>query len=263
MAGQSQPLAVRGAGIPWSFHPSTLPRVSQAKNSCASALYHAGTKVAQSRDREAAHAAVSRTTPWPTQSAQFSTCRPGTWRKCFRLRVTNVARLVEADVCPHQLSIMGGVLTPLRHRGAVRDLEHNFSRDPVAAATVLSTHDAVLLVPLDVTAHLRLGHDPALAFLRQLPTSGTTIVRVSARDEARGRQIIFQYGDKDFSGMNRDAGKNLDELAQASRGFVQEIHPLTPAPEGWRRWWVAAAAAPVGLGAIALVVRRRRNLARS
>jgi len=73
--------------------------------------------------------------------------------------LTNVARLVEADVCPHQLSIMGGVLTPLRHRGAVRDLEHNFSRDPVAAATVLSTHDAVLLVPLDVTAHLRLGHD--------------------------------------------------------------------------------------------------------
>ncbi len=46
---------------------------------------------------------------------------------------------------------------------------------------------------------VRLGHGPALAFLRQLPASTTTIVRVSARDEARGQQIIFQYSDKDFS----------------------------------------------------------------
>jgi len=45
----------------------------------------------------------------------------------------------------------------------------------------------------------RLDHASAMAFLRQLPTSATTIVRVSARDEARGQQIIFQYGDKDFS----------------------------------------------------------------
>ncbi len=46
---------------------------------------------------------------------------------------------------------------------------------------------------------VRLGHDHATAFLRQITRSSTTIVRVSARDEQRAQAIIFQYQDKDFS----------------------------------------------------------------
>jgi predicted nucleic acid-binding protein len=44
----------------------------------------------------------------------------------------------------------------------------------------------------------RLGWEPAASFLRQF-LSSTTVVRISAADEERGREIIFQYRDKDLS----------------------------------------------------------------
>ena len=45
----------------------------------------------------------------------------------------------------------------------------------------------------------RLGWEPAASFLRQFPSSSTAVVRISAADEERAREIIFQYRDKDFS----------------------------------------------------------------
>ena len=45
----------------------------------------------------------------------------------------------------------------------------------------------------------RLGYTTAATVLREIDRSTTTIVRVSAADERRAREIIAQYRDKDFS----------------------------------------------------------------
>jgi pyrimidine-specific ribonucleoside hydrolase len=70
--------------------------------------------------------------------------------------LTNVARLVEAGAMPSRVAVMGGALHPVRHRGAMRAVEHNFGADPAAAATVVRAADALLVCPLDVTARMRL-----------------------------------------------------------------------------------------------------------
>lgn len=68
--------------------------------------------------------------------------------------LTNVAAITEAGVRPPELTIMGGALRPVEHRGEVRTVEHNFASDPEAAAAVLSVPGAVI-VPLDATVATR------------------------------------------------------------------------------------------------------------
>lgn len=46
---------------------------------------------------------------------------------------------------------------------------------------------------------VRLGHRRATNFLRNVAPTSATLVRVSARDESRAQEIIFQYEDKSFS----------------------------------------------------------------
>jgi inosine-uridine nucleoside N-ribohydrolase len=67
--------------------------------------------------------------------------------------LTNVAR-AGGSTLP-ATTVMGGAMRPVDHRGATRDVESNFAADPRAAATVLRSAD-VVLVPLDVTARMRL-----------------------------------------------------------------------------------------------------------
>jgi pyrimidine-specific ribonucleoside hydrolase len=67
----------------------------------------------------------------------------------------NVARLLAAGVLPPRVGVMGGVLRPVRHRGAVWEIEHNFSREPAAARAVTEHAPNVLLCPLDVTVRMR------------------------------------------------------------------------------------------------------------
>jgi inosine-uridine nucleoside N-ribohydrolase len=69
--------------------------------------------------------------------------------------LTNVAAMTAAGVRPPELTIMGGALRPVDHRGQLRTLEHNFASDPDAAATVLAVPGAVV-VPLDATVATRL-----------------------------------------------------------------------------------------------------------
>lgn len=69
--------------------------------------------------------------------------------------LTNVAALTAAGVRPPELTIMGGALRPVEHRGQLRTIEHNFASDPEAAATALAVPGAVL-VPLDATVATRL-----------------------------------------------------------------------------------------------------------
>ena len=69
--------------------------------------------------------------------------------------LTNVAAITAAGVRPAELTIMGGALRPVEHRGELRTVEHNFGADPEAAAAVLAVPGAVI-VPLDATVATRL-----------------------------------------------------------------------------------------------------------
>jgi purine nucleosidase len=67
----------------------------------------------------------------------------------------NVARLLASGVLPPRVGVMGGLLRPLRHRGARREIEHNFGAEPAAARAVLEHALGILLCPLDVTVRMR------------------------------------------------------------------------------------------------------------
>lgn len=69
--------------------------------------------------------------------------------------LTNVAAMTAAGVRPPEVTIMGGALRPVEHRGEVRTVEHNFASDPAAATAVLAVPGAVV-VPLDATIATRL-----------------------------------------------------------------------------------------------------------
>jgi inosine-uridine nucleoside N-ribohydrolase len=69
--------------------------------------------------------------------------------------LTNVAAMTAARVRPPEVTIMGGALRPVEHRGELRTVEHNFGADPAAAAAVLAVPGAVI-VPLDATVATRL-----------------------------------------------------------------------------------------------------------
>ncbi len=69
--------------------------------------------------------------------------------------LTNVAAMTAAGVRPAEVTIMGGALRPVEHRGELRTVEHNFAADPEAAAAVLAVPGAVV-VPLDATVATRL-----------------------------------------------------------------------------------------------------------
>jgi inosine-uridine nucleoside N-ribohydrolase len=73
--------------------------------------------------------------------------------------LTNVARVVRGRATPPRLAVMGGVLVPVRHRGSLRRVEHNFGRDPGAARTVLERVPNVLVCPLDVTVRTCVDDD--------------------------------------------------------------------------------------------------------
>jgi purine nucleosidase len=69
--------------------------------------------------------------------------------------LTNVSAITAAGVRPAEITIMGGALRPVEHRGELRAVEHNFGADPEAAAAVLAVPGAVI-VPLDATVATRL-----------------------------------------------------------------------------------------------------------
>ena len=69
--------------------------------------------------------------------------------------LTNVAALTAVGARPPELTIMGGALRPVEHRGERRAVEHNFGSDPEATALVLAV-DGAVIVPLDATVATRL-----------------------------------------------------------------------------------------------------------
>lgn len=82
--------------------------------------------------------------------------------------LTNVAAMTAAGVRPADVTIMGGALRPVEHRGELRALEHNFASDPDAAAAVLAVPGTVV-VPLDATVATRLDDRLAAKLVATAP----------------------------------------------------------------------------------------------
>jgi predicted nucleic acid-binding protein len=79
------------------------------------------------------------------------------------------------------------------HRHAtqiVHQLAHERYRQFTTNVLLIESHALILSV---------LGRTQAAQFLKDMQESRTVIVRVRASNEARAKQILFQYTDKDFS----------------------------------------------------------------
>ena len=79
---------------------------------------------------------------------------------------------------------MGGALRPVFHRGELRVIEHNVSRDPAAAQALLAQAphglepaEPVLVVPLDVSATMICTRSEELAIVRAQPRLADMIAR--------------------------------------------------------------------------------------
>ena len=83
--------------------------------------------------------------------------------------LTNLAALLAAGVRPGRVAVMGGVLTPIQHRGRRYEIEHNFASDPAAVAPVLELAPDLLVCPLDVTVRLRIPDDRVADFFAAAP----------------------------------------------------------------------------------------------
>jgi purine nucleosidase len=100
--------------------------------------------------------------------------------------LTNVARLLASGVVPPRLGVMGGALRPVRHRGAVREIEHNFGAEPAAARVVIQHAPGVLLCPLDVTVRMRPSRDDLRRLIEAAPVLGAMFDEWVARQHAAG-----------------------------------------------------------------------------
>jgi inosine-uridine nucleoside N-ribohydrolase len=82
--------------------------------------------------------------------------------------LTTVAGFTRSGLRPRQLTIMGGTLAPIYHRGAMRPVESNFARDPAAAAAALIVPGATI-VPLDATVATRLDERSVQKLIEAAP----------------------------------------------------------------------------------------------
>ena len=98
----------------------------------------------------------------------------------------NVARLLAAGALPPRVCVMGGVVKPVHHRGAVRDVEHNFASGPAAARAVIGHTPGLLLCPLDVTVRMRPSAADLRAVVDAAPVLGPMLDDWRARQSAAG-----------------------------------------------------------------------------
>ena len=98
----------------------------------------------------------------------------------------NVARLLAAGALPSRLGVMGGALRPVRHRGAVREVEHNFGAEPAATRAVIEDAPGLLVCPLDVTARMRPTGEDTAAMVDAAPVLGPMLAEWQARQHAAG-----------------------------------------------------------------------------
>lgn len=97
---------------------------------------------------------------------------------------THGAAAAAAGTLPGRVVAMGGALSPVWHRGATVEVEHNVGSDPAAAATLLRAAVDLLVVPLDVTAALACTDEEEADLVARIPGLGGALERWRAR---RGR----------------------------------------------------------------------------
>jgi inosine-uridine nucleoside N-ribohydrolase len=68
--------------------------------------------------------------------------------------------------------VMGGLLRPVRHRGAMWEIEHNFGTAPEAARFVIEHAPGVLLCMLDLTVRMRPSTDDLRCMVEAAPVLG-------------------------------------------------------------------------------------------
>lgn len=100
--------------------------------------------------------------------------------------LTNVARLLASDAVPSRLGVMGGVLRPVRHRGGVHEIEHNFGAEPAAARVVIEHAAGLLLCPLDVTVRMRPSENDLRRMVDAAPALGPMFDHWHVQNRAAG-----------------------------------------------------------------------------
>jgi pyrimidine-specific ribonucleoside hydrolase len=98
----------------------------------------------------------------------------------------NVARLLAAGALPPRLGVMGGALRPVRHRGAVREVEHNFGAEPASTRAVIDHAPGLLVCPLDVTVRMRPTAADTEAMIDAAPVLGPMVDDWQDRQQAAG-----------------------------------------------------------------------------
>jgi inosine-uridine nucleoside N-ribohydrolase len=98
----------------------------------------------------------------------------------------NVARLLAAGALPPRVGVMGGALRPVRHRGAPRDVEHNFGRGPAATTAVIGHASGLVLCPLDVTVRMRPAASDLGEIVRAAPVLAPMLDEWRTRQRASG-----------------------------------------------------------------------------
>ena len=99
--------------------------------------------------------------------------------------LSDVAALLAAGVDLPDLTVMGGALAPVHHRGRVFVAEHNFESQPAAASAVFAGADGVL-VPLDATVSMRVAPADLDRLTRAVPVLDREVSAWFERRRAAG-----------------------------------------------------------------------------
>ena len=110
-------------------------------------------------------------------------------------------------------------------REIIQELAHARYRQFTTNVLLIESHALILSV---------LGRGRAAQFLTDMEESHTVIIRARAADEARAKQLLFQYTDKDFSFADAISFAVMERLAirlafSFDRDFAQYGFPVLPA----------------------------------
>jgi inosine-uridine nucleoside N-ribohydrolase len=89
---------------------------------------------------------------------------------------THLAELAVSGLLPRRVVVMGGLLGPVEHRGALQHVEHNVAADPGSAAKLLRTTGSLIVVPLNSTALVVATEDDERELLRAIPKLDAHVV---------------------------------------------------------------------------------------
>ena len=111
---------------------------------------------------------------------------------------------------------------------ALRQLAQARYRQFTTNVLLIESHALILSV---------LGRVQAAQFLKDMEESNTVVIRVRAADEARAKQILFQYTDKEFSFADAISFAVMERLAiplafTFDRDFAQYGFTVIPLQRG-------------------------------